>query len=469
MRHHHQSGADRKTDAARAVREICHNSGKHPCTVCRFGARSAPLAAKQLSNNRGKGFGTMVAKAGLVRALVCLLLTTVALALGCSEDRAQPDAGGVHPSGWGDKGSPNFHATWLKANQFPLSRCQECHGVDFAGGAVGVSCSQSNCHSDPDSGVAIAPIACTTCHGANGTPRPDSGAHWQHVPFCDTCHTIPGQTVAQIQQHASGDESTLIHFGNFATKNPAPTFDVDAAPTFDLTTKQCSNTYCHGASSPVWTDPAKLDCNGCHKAPPGDHARWSRLTTTTTTCANCHPDPNADPQHVSHVNGQIDITVSTCTTCHGSGNHANPPVDLDGGTDPTARGVGAHQRHLDALLSDRMGKPLPCNDCHVVPNTVTDPGHIDQTQTKVRFPFGGTYDSNAATCNVWCHFNKTPGPTWTDNSGAARACDACHAFPPVTTRANTPHPSVAGNLTVCEGCHVYSIATHVNGVVDFVP
>jgi len=376
----------------------------------------------------------------------------------------------VHPSGWGEKGSPNFHATWLKDNKFPLSRCQECHGADFAGGAVGVSCSQANCHSDPDSGVAIAPIACTTCHGSNGTPRPDSGAHWQHVPFCDTCHVVPAETVEQITQHASGDESTLIHFGGIATKNPSPTFQLDGgAPAFDLGQKQCSNTYCHGALSPVWTDPTKLGCDGCHKAPPVNHTRWSRLANTPQSCATCHPDPTADSQHVTHVNGQVDLDALVCTTCHGSGNHANPPVDLDGGTDPTTRGVGAHQRHLDPMLGDRISNPLYCNDCHVVPTNVTDPGHYDQPQTKVRFPFGGTYDQNAATCTVWCHWDKTPGPTWTDNSGAARQCNSCHGFPPVVTRANTPHPSVASDVNVCKMCHVFTNATHVNGVVDFVP
>ncbi len=399
----------------------------------------------------------MVAKRGWVRAFTCLVFA--AIAIGCSEDRTPPDAGGVHPSGWADKGSPNFHATWLAANKFPLTRCAECHGADFAGGEVGVSCSQTGCHSDPTTGVAIPPNACTTCHGINGTPRPETGAHWQHVPFCDTCHTVP--TTAQVEQHASGDESTLIHFGSFATK--------DASPTFDLATKKCANTYCHGASSPAWTDPAKLACDGCHQAPPADHARWSRLITSTASCASCHPDATTDTQHVTHVNGQVDLLPQlSCTTCHGSNGHANPPVDLDGGTDPTTRGVGAHSRHLDPTLGDRVSNPLLCNDCHVVPTNVTDPGHIDTPQTTVRFPFGGSYDANNATCTVWCHFDRTPGPTWTDNSGAARACDACHGFPPVKTRANTPHPSVAGDLAVCEGCHVFSKATHVNGVVDFV-
>jgi predicted CxxxxCH...CXXCH cytochrome family protein len=401
-----------------------------------------------------------------VRALLCVVLALSVC--GCADLREQDQAGGVHPPGWADETSPNFHAAWLKANQFDLTRCQKCHGDDFAGGAVGVSCSQNGCHENPDSGAPVPPIACTTCHGSKETPRPDTGAHWAHVPYCDTCHRVPEETVASVMEHASGDESTLVRFGDFATKDPSPTFDLDGgAPSFDPATKRCSNTYCHGALSPVWTGTTQLGCDGCHQAPPANHQKWSRLTTSTQTCQSCHPDALTDTQHQKHVNGTIDVTV-TCTTCHGSGGHANPPVDLDGGTDPTTRGVGAHERHLDPSLSDRIANPVLCNDCHVVPQNVTDPGHIDHADTQVRFPFGGSYDAQNATCTVWCHFDKTPGPTWTDNSGGARQCDSCHGFPPVVTRANTPHPSVPGDLSECIKCHVYSKATHVNGVVDFV-
>jgi len=401
-----------------------------------------------------------------VRALVCLVCA--AFAVGCAEVREEPDSGGVHPPGWADPASASFHGAWLAANQFPLTTCQTCHGDDFQGGAVGVSCGQSGCHQAADGGAG-SPLDCTTCHGANGSARPDTGAHWAHVPFCSTCHTVPVETVDSVEAHASGDAGAVVQFGSFATKNPAPTFDLDGgAPSFDPGTKQCSNTYCHGAASPAWTSSTQLDCSGCHAAPPADHERWSRLTSSTQTCATCHPNALTDTQHEKHVNGVIDVTVTDCTTCHGGNGHANPPVDLDGGTDRTSRGVGAHARHLDPSLSDRISNPLLCNDCHEVPANVTDPGHIDHPQTTVRFPFGGSYDATNATCTVWCHWDKTPGPTWTDDTGDARQCDSCHGFPPVVTRANTPHPSVAGNLATCEICHVYSDATHVNGVVDFV-
>jgi hypothetical protein len=168
------------------------------------------------------------------------------------------------------------------------------------------------------------------------------------------------------------------------------------------------------------------------------------------------------------VNGVVDITISSCTTCHGGNGHANPPVALDGTTDPSSRGVGAHDRHLNPALPDRISAPRLCTDCHVVPSSVLDPGHIDQPATRVGFSAGGAYDASGQTCNVWCHFNRTPGPTWTDATGDARACGACHDFPPRITRAGTPHPSVAPDVAVCRECHVFQPATHVDGVVDFI-
>jgi predicted CxxxxCH...CXXCH cytochrome family protein len=393
---------------------------------------------------------------GAVRASLAALLSCVcacACAIGCSTQRATPDApNGEHPVGWADKTSPAFHGTFLAANKFPLSQCQQCHGEDFAGGATGVSCSQGgSCHAQGP------PTACTTCHGTNGTPRPATGAHQAHIPYCDTCHQVP--TSSEVEKHASADPSTLIHFAGLAVLG-------GKTPTWDRTAGRCSNTYCHGAVSPQWTDPAQIQCNSCHGAPPDSHARWSRLTTTTSTCTTCHPGPD-DPRH---HNGVVDVLETvTCTTCHGGNGHPNPPVALDGSTDPTSRGVGAHARHLDALLPDRISRPLACDTCHQVPQTVTEPGHLDTPQTRVRFTFGGAYDTTSATCTVWCHFDKTPGPVWTNATGSARMCDSCHEFPPTKTRKGTPHPSVAGDVATCRLCHLFGPTTHVDGVVEFAP
>jgi predicted CxxxxCH...CXXCH cytochrome family protein len=99
---------------------------------------------------------------------------------------------------------------------------------------------------------------------------------------------------------------------------------------------------------------------------------------------------------------------------------------------------------------------------------VLDPEHI-ASPNRVRFPNGGGYDKQNGTCIVSCHFDRSPGPAWTDTSGAARACDACHGFPPVKTRKNVDHPAVAPVLGACFACHPYDSFSHANGVVNFKP
>jgi predicted CxxxxCH...CXXCH cytochrome family protein len=393
-------------------------------------------------------------------ALVCVpTLVPALLITACSEDRTPAPAGGVHPAGWTDPASPSFHAKYLASNGFPLPTCQQCHGDDFRGGSVGISCSQAGCHVQ-------SPISCTTCHGSRGTPRPQTGAHWAHQAYCGgTCHQLPVETVAGVQHHASGDAGTILAFGGIAI------LDGGAAPSWDAGAQQCANVYCHGAAwgkglSPKWNGGAQIRCDGCHDAPPADHARWSRVASSTAACASCHPDPSGS----THVDGVVEVTVTSCTACHGSDGHPNPPTSLDGSTLPSDHGVGAHVRHLDGTLPDRISEPLLCNDCHLEPTQVVQNGHPVQAQTPVRFPFGGQYDAATQSCNVWCHFNRDPGPAvWTNDTGSARQCDGCHLFPPVTTRAGDPHPSVPGELSACLRCHPFSPQTHVNGVVDFLP
>jgi predicted CxxxxCH...CXXCH cytochrome family protein len=290
--------------------------------------------------------------------------------------------------------------------------------------------------------------------------------------------------VTDVQEHASGDASTIVRFGDLAVQGAAAA----TPPTWNPGAQVCSNTYCHGAASPAWTSGTQIPCDGCHQAPPSDHAPWSRVATTTASCATCHPPPTA----ATHVDGLVEVTVSSCTACHGSGDHANPPLSLDGSSDPTTRGVGAHEAHLDPAFPNRFAGPFACGDCHVVPSSVLQPGHFDQPQAQVAFPWtpgygaGGSpapprdaYDSTHATCNVWCHFNQSPDtdagagadPLWTDNSGSAAQCNSCHGFPPVVCRNGDTHPSLPAGATtaVCELCHVFTNATHVNGVVDFRP
>jgi hypothetical protein len=56
--------------------------------------------------------------------------------------------GGGHPQGWMTPSSPNFHGNSVAARG--PRPCAQCHGADYRGGTVGISC--FTCHADGPSG-----------------------------------------------------------------------------------------------------------------------------------------------------------------------------------------------------------------------------------------------------------------------------------------------------------------------------
>jgi predicted CxxxxCH...CXXCH cytochrome family protein len=376
---------------------------------------------------------------------------TVVLALGgCTRVRNPPADLGQHPDGWVDPASASFHARWLRANGDALDGCRTCHGADYQGGPVGVSCTSQGCHTQPNG-----PEFCGTCHGGPSGPLPATGAHALHAPFCRDCHDVP-KTV-DAPGHIAAEARVV--FSGLAVAG-------GAKPVWNASNKQCAGAYCHSDQSPTWQAPATVTCDACHGTPPASHQRWSRVATPGS-CATCHPVPPAS----THVDGTVELAAGiACDTCHGHGPLGAPAPALDGSTDPASRGVGAHQAHLDEALPNRIGHVAACETCHPVPASVTTPGHLDQgVPTAVDLPDGGTYDPGTRSCVVGCHWSKTPGPAWTDTSGAALACDACHGFPPVLKRDGTPHTASAPTLSACLACHPFSPATHVDGLVELVP
>lgn len=166
-----------------------------------------------------------------------------------------------------------------------------------------------------------------------------------------------------------------------------------------------------------------------------------------------------------------------CRSCHGSNKGAAPPFALDGAEETTARGVGAHEAHL--FGSDVAG-PVSCSECHLVPEDLNDPGHIDDDDQRAELLFGAladeegkaSYDGANLTCsNVYCHGASLAGgtdtePVWNVVDGSQAACGACHGMPPPS-----PHPQGDN----CELCHapvagpgqtIAIPARHVDGVED---
>jgi predicted CxxxxCH...CXXCH cytochrome family protein len=389
---------------------------------------------------------------GLWRRIVAGAAALVGLS-GCTQARELPEVFGQHPAGWTTAASPDFHGTWLRANADDVATCAACHGADYRGGPVGASCTTTGCHTSKGG-----PEFCGTCHGGVNGPMPATGAHAMHAPFCSDCHDVP--TSVRSPGHIDGVVD--VHFSGLAVTG-------GAKPTWNAADRTCSGVYCHIEQTPTWKKPVdEVPCDTCHAAPPESHQRWSRVAAPAPqACASCHPVPPM----ASHLDAEVQVTPNIpCDTCHGHGPRGAPAPALDGSTAPTSRGVGAHERHLDETLADRMGRVVACEACHPVPASVTAKGHLDTSApADVVLPKGGAYDAVTQSCVVGCHWDRSPGPVWTDDSGAARACDACHGFPPVLLRNGTPHTVVAPALSECLACHPFTPATHVDGTVNLAP
>jgi len=172
--------------------------------------------------------------------------------------------------------------------------------------------------------------------------------------------------------------------------------------------------------------------------------------------------PNADPQ------------TGCAITCHGTDTSNAPPRSISGATETTAVGIGAHRAHLN--IAPTWHRQIECVDCHVVPDAVDSPGHMDgDNQAELTFSSlaGPTAAWNGTTCTAQCHGSSvlggtSPTPTWTLVDGSQATCGSCHGTPPPA-----PHPADSN----CASCHptmeegsltFRDPASHINGIVDVV-
>jgi predicted CxxxxCH...CXXCH cytochrome family protein len=344
--------------------------------------------------------------------------------------------------------------------------------------------------------VEYTPGDCKNCHGsdANAAPPVDTqgnhnfsaigvGAHQVHLmggqfsrPLaCDECHIVPEHI--EDPTHIDGPPAEVIFSGVAETS--------DHQPSWNETTATCSGSYCHapspgdGRDSPVWNVEEALKCTSCHGAPPPlPHPQ-------TDQCSVCHGDVvGSDNRTIidrsRHVDGNVDLNVTkSCTACHGSLNPA-PPLDTLGNSSTTAPGVGAHQTHV---LGTARSRPVPCEECHIVPKSVLDPGHLDSalpaelTFSGAALAYGAKPSFENGKCeNTSCHGAVFPdypsggtntAPTWTRVDGTEAACGSCHGIPPPT-----PHPLPSYPCSHCHG-DIAEDGTfthpelHVDGIVTF--
>lgn len=339
---------------------------------------------------------------------------------------------------------------------------------------------------------------CSTCHGGPDNAAPPStvdlrsdpslmavGAHQAHVRHsashaalsCEACHITP--------KHV-GDEGHLgagpaeVTFGALAKMG-------DLEPTWDHNTGTCSNVYCHGATlsggaatSPNWLA-GKGDAGSCWQChgnpPPPPHPQWSN-------CFLCHSetvyrDNTINVASGHHIDGSVQAK-GACYDCHGQAPNAWPANGVSGEQDSNTLAVGAHAAHM---LGGEIAGPMPCSACHLVPQALDDPGHID-SELPAELHFSGlaiadgaqpTWDrgNDTGSCSsVYCHGGTLQGgsntaPVWNEVGTGQASCGSCHGLPPPS-----PHPA----SEACQACHpgtaidnahiVVGGGLHINGHVD---
>jgi predicted CxxxxCH...CXXCH cytochrome family protein len=339
-------------------------------------------------------------------------------------------------------------------------------------------------------------IGCTSCHGHDQDPAPppsvsgerntaavEVGAHSQHLNdsairkaiACGECHLVPESVGAE--GHVDGYPAE-VDFGILARNQ-------GAEPSWDHAGATCSSVYCHGATltgglhtEPLWTrvDGTQVSCSGCHgNPPPAPHP-------ANSNCNLCHPetvaaDGKIDVEAGKHIDGELQVNSGSCNSCHGSDQNNAPPLSTSGSSSTSDVAVGAHQSHLH---DGPFRQAINCDECHLVPKSAGDPGHIDNPPAEVTFGQLATAGSSSpswnrdnATCSaVYCHGATLAGgsiaePEWTKVDGSQAACGSCHGLPPPS-----PHPAFSD----CNRCHPDSVlpggginlaaGKHIDGQVE---
>lgn len=363
----------------------------------------------------------------------------------------------IHAPGIQNPADPDFHGLLLRDRDYDFGFCAKCHGERFEGGGADSSC--VSCHEE-------GPTDCSTCHGDGMDAE-----HQAHGAFdCDTCHQVPERwddaghirTAAGVLDAAPAE----VRFAELATASLSH-HPREAAASWDG--ERCSNVYCHGGTfedaaaelaTPGWRAGEEMAaCGTCHGLPPSDHA--------SDQCMLCHQRV-ADADSPFHLDGLLQLGTSDegCQGCHGTPDAPAPPRSLAGEIDRTFLGVGAHRVHLEPRLNLRG--PMACSDCHLVPNTALEEGHLDTALPAEVFPpaiaasslafsrgASPRWDPSTGTCSdAYCH--GAASPVWNE-VGTQAFCGTCHGIPP----ASAPHDP-AWNVYECARCHPTAVDSFGN-------
>jgi len=194
-------------------------------------------------------------------------LVLAAVLVSCSDyssNVSQPETRGVHPEGWANKTSINFHGKYLAQNNFDVNLCKQCHAADFTGGIAGHSCFE--CHASRQ----------LIQHPEGWADKTSPNFHGKflqknnfNLNMCKLCHTtdftggITGQSCFECHTSKAGPEACNTCHGNFNNPNqinPPRAINGDTLTTYRGVGAHQSHLSENDIRQPV-------DCNSCHIVP----------------------------------------------------------------------------------------------------------------------------------------------------------------------------------------------------------
>jgi len=344
------------------------------------------------------------------------------------------------------------------------------------------TCSGISCHGQgapvwgaragaPVNGFPYAAAQCEKCHGAttsnpfysNAIPKVTAnndarvGAHFMHLTsstiklsravHCNDCHEVPAAITAATHMNGTTD----LVWSALATNNGS------LSPSYNATTGQCSNVYCHGAAMQIG------DTSGTNRIPVWN-VPFLPAAISAAACSNCHGFP--PPTTSGHPAGIIippnfgngTVAIGTTCSCHANINTAgttyanifvNKALHINGFFEPTS---GAHEFPYSGSLHLSVAGTTPWAGC------VNASCHANTA--------GGTYPVAVLTppnC-TGCHLQGLRAPAGTSS------CYDCHGATATDGKPNggigtgiggTTFPNYSGSHTVhitnvglaCANCH----------------
>ncbi len=384
-----------------------------------------------------------------------------------------------HAVGWSSADVHGLSAKAAPGSASGFAYCQTCHGTDFAGGSVSISC--------------------FTCHtvSAPHSPRPWRGGvrkhtdtNTQNAAICVPCHANGANSTRQpVSPAASGTaagcfNNTLCH-GTDVAAHPLPFIASSAHGTVakaDLTyCEQCHANPAGGAgSNPRFNFPqgnlaTGCEAAGCHLLNTAHPKPWSANNAYATShqsagnmanaCALCHGatmNGGSGPACSTCHTGGSPLVLTNCASCH-----ASPP---SGASAPNR--AGSHAKHM-AITN------VTCGACH----SNAGSGTAQHMNTTVDVAISATYsilgaasfNASAHTCsNVSCHADAYgPGSATTPSWGTASGCGSCHGNSASGAPSTGSHTTHVG-ITTCGNCHTGAVSgvsggsAHLDGNIDVI-